>query len=111
MKAWLVREKGEFSAAVVFAETRGKARVLAQSTDCCEDVNFLDIEVRRMKEADKYYEDGKWELNWLNSVDRIALVKDCGFFCDPNYWMYGDCENCSAVEWCDQYQERMADNG
>lgn len=29
MKAWLVREKDEFCATVVFAETRGKARALA----------------------------------------------------------------------------------
>ena len=51
MKAWLVREKDEFCAEVVFAETRGKARSLALSTDCCEDANFTDIEVRRMPEV------------------------------------------------------------
>lgn len=44
MKAWLVREKGEFVAAVVFAETRGKAMALAKCTDCCEDVPFTSIE-------------------------------------------------------------------
>lgn len=33
MKAWLVREKDEFSATVVFAETRGKARALARATE------------------------------------------------------------------------------
>ena len=42
MKAWLVREKDEFCAEVVFAETRGKARALAKRADCCEDAKFTD---------------------------------------------------------------------
>lgn len=29
MKAWIVREKDEFEAAVVFAETRGQAKMMA----------------------------------------------------------------------------------
>ena len=81
MKAWLVREKDEFEAAVVFAETRGQAKTIALHTDACEDADFLSIEVRRAKEADKYYKPGKRELDWFNSEDRIALVKDCGFTC------------------------------
>ena len=55
MKAWLVREKDEFAATVVFAETRGKARALAMSTEACEDANFTDIEVHRKSQMDKYY--------------------------------------------------------
>lgn len=31
MKAWLVKEKDEFCATVVFAETRGKARAMAKA--------------------------------------------------------------------------------
>ena len=111
MKAWLVREKDEFAATVVFAETRGKARVLAQSTECCEDAAFVNIEVRRMKEADKYYTEGKKELDWLNGADRIALVKDCGFVCDMEYYMPGDCKICSAAEWCDRYKDMEAEDG
>ena len=37
MKAWIAREKDSFMATVVFAETRGKARAIAQYTDACED--------------------------------------------------------------------------
>ena len=81
-KAWIVRENGEPYAAVVFAETRGKARALAQLTDACDYVDFVNIEVRRIKDADKYYKPGKRELDWDNADDRIALVKDCGFACD-----------------------------
>ena len=40
MKAWIVREKGEFFCAVVFAETRSKAKVAAMSTDACENADY-----------------------------------------------------------------------
>lgn len=70
MKAWLVREKGEFCATVVFAETRGKAKALAQSTDACEDLAFCDIEAYRRPSLDKYYVTGKREMYWFNAEDR-----------------------------------------
>ena len=105
MKAWLVREKGEFRATVVFAETRGKARALAQSTDACEDINFCDIEVRRMPQADKYYKDGKTEMHWFNPDDRLALVKECGFMCDNEAFQLEDCTTCSAKAFCDRYTD------
>lgn len=96
MKAWLIRQKGEFCAEVVFAETRGKARALALHTDSCEDVNFTDIEVHRMKSADKYYKEGKWLLDWDDPKDRIVLVDECGFRCE--YIEPYMCEDCSAKE-------------
>jgi len=105
MKAWLVREKDEFCAEVVFAETRGKAKYLALHTDCCENADFTDIEVHRMKSADKYYKEGKWHLEWEHPQDRIALVKDCGFVCDRDYLEREDCDNCPAKEYCDQYTD------
>ena len=112
MKAWLVREKDKFCATVVFAETRGKAKSLALATDCCEDADFCDIEVRREPQLDKYYVDGKKEMDWENPKDRIALVKECGFVCSHDYWMYEDCDCCSAKEYCYHYAERKdgADN-
>ena len=45
MKAWIVNPKYESGFAVVFAETRGKAKALALCTSSCEDANFCDIEV------------------------------------------------------------------
>lgn len=115
MKAWLVREKGRYCATVVFAETRGKAKVLASQTEAFDGVDFLDIEVRRMKEADKYYQDGKTELDWFNDSDRIALVKECGFTCDWDVIEMKECVDCAAKEYCDQYkdlmQETRVDNG
>lgn len=102
MKAWLVREKDEFCATVVFAETRGKARSTALSTDCCEDAKFTDIEVCRQPQLDKYYKDGKYEMDWNNPNDRLVLVKECGFHCGEDY--RDDCKNCSAKEFCEKYQ-------
>lgn len=105
MKAWLVREKDEFAATVVFAETRSKAKTLALSTDACEDVDYIRIEATRLKEADKYYKEGKKELDWENPADRMVLVKECGFTCDYDAFNAGDCANCSAKDYCDQYQD------
>lgn len=107
MKAWLVRQKDEFCATVVFAETRGKARALALLTDACEDADWLDIDVYRRPNLDKYYVDGKREMDWFNKNDRIALVKDGGFVCDPDYWEMEDCEVCSARDYCEKCQERI----
>lgn len=107
MKAWVVRDKNEFCATVVFAETRGKARALAMHTDCCEDTDFCDIDVYRRPNLDKYYVAGKKEMDWFKSQDRIALVKDGGFTCSPDYWEPEDCERCPAVEYCDMYKDRM----
>lgn len=104
-KAWIVREIGEFEAAVVFAETRGKAKSMALHTDACEGADFVRIEALRAKEADKYYKPGKRELDWYNSEDRIAMVKDCGFTCIPD----AHCADCPAKEFCDDYLEMDGD--
>lgn len=103
MKAWLVREKGEYTCGVVFAETRGKARVLAMLTSACEDCSFCDIEVNRLPEIDKHHKDGKTEMDWNNPKDRITLVKECGFQCENIE--YAECEDCAAREFCDLYQD------
>lgn len=105
MKAWLVRDKKESSATIVFAETRGKARVVAMHTDTCEDVDFCDIDVTRKRHMDKYYSEGKKEMDWYNAKDRIAMVKECGFRCDYDYFDIEDCEDCPAKQYCDRYED------
>lgn len=107
MKAWLVKEKGELCATVVFAETRGKARALARRTDACADASFCDIEVRRLPDLDKYYKDGKLEMDWYTPQDRIALVKEGDFACAP--WGGKECECCAAKEFCDTYKYEIAE--
>ncbi len=107
MKAWLVKDKDECAATVVFAETRGKARAMAICTEACEDVDFCDIEARRRPQLDKYYRDGKKEMEWYNAKDRLALVKECGFQCVD--MEIDECEVCSAKEHCGLYQQHLDD--
>lgn len=111
MKAWLARVKDEFAATVVFAETRGKARALAMHTDACEDADFCDIDVSRKSHMDKYYTQGKKEMDWYNAKDRIALVKDCGFSCIPDAFDLLDCKTCPAVDYCDRCQDFLVEKG
>lgn len=111
MKAWLVGEKDESYATVVFAETRGKARALALYTECCEGADFCDIKANRQPQMDKYYTPGKTEMDWFIAKDRIALVKDCGFICDPDSREWEDCETCPAKQFCDGAEEGSEDNG
>lgn len=103
MKAWFVREKDGDCATVVFAETRGKARALAMHTDACADAQFTDIEVRREPHMDKYYKEGKTEMDWENPKDRIALVKECGFRCEYSEPYF--CDDCPAKQFCGTYEE------
>lgn len=108
MKAWLVRKKDEDCATVVFAETRGQAKVRAKGTDACEDAEFMDIECHRAKEMDKYYKPGKTEMDWYNSADRIALVKYAGFWCGFDAFDISECPECPANQWCERYREELA---
>lgn len=107
MKAWLVKDKDEFSATVVFAETRGKARALAMHTEVCEDVDFCNIQVKRKPQMDKYYTEGKKEMDWFDSKDRIALVSECGFQCE--YVEPYMCQDCPAKDICEDYQEYLTE--
>ena len=110
MKAYQVSIKDQFYSTVVFAESRGKARALALSTDCCEDANFTDIEVRRLPIADSQYR-GRREMDWENQKDRLFLVKNCGWHCDRDYIHYAEpCEDCIAKKYCEFYEETRTSN-
>ena len=107
MKAWRVEDEASYKGGctVVFAETRGKAHALALNTDCCEDAEWNDVRVTRIPAMDKHYR-GKWEMDWYNTEDRIALVKECGWFCNGEYLdRERDCPECPAAEWCGDYQD------
>lgn len=110
MKAWFVQPKDTFYAEIVFAETRGQARSLALAFDGFDDCSFTEIEVHRAPYADKYYKEGKVHLDWDNPVERIALVKDCCFVCDYDYLEWEDCEECSAKDYCDRYQDHLRES-
>lgn len=107
MKAWSVTDDEEYLyTTIVFAETRGQARVIARSTDACEDVDFIHIRALRRPQLDKYYR-GEPEMDWNNDEDRIAMVKD-GMYCSYEVDVDQDkCERCPAHRWCSRYEEVM----
>lgn len=108
MKAWLVREKDEFCATVVFAETISEAKSIALTTECCEDVDFINLEARRMPQMDKYYNAGKTEIDWNIPQDRIILCKEGGFFCEDT--LIEDCLKCCAKKYCDYFLDNYSDD-
>lgn len=107
MKAYKISDlKGycEYST-IVFAETSGKAKAIAITTDAFNDYEFTEISARRVPKLDKYYR-GLDEMDWFDDADRIALVRDGGYSCDPEYWEEEDCEKCPAKQWCDRYEDK-----
>lgn len=106
MKAWIVTDEYEEYSTVVFAETRNKARLEAQATDCCEYMQYIDIRPIRFKEADTMY-CGKREMEWDDADDRRFLVEH-GWSCvEPEY---DECTECPASDICEKYLEDD-DNG
>lgn len=103
MKAYTVKDNYDpLFSTVVFAETAGKARAIAQHTDACEDLDFIDIRAIRVPALDRFYR-GKPEMDWYNAEDRIAMVRFADYECssemdDP------ECESCPAKEWCGRYE-------
>lgn len=110
IKAYTVTDDQEYAfSTVVFAETRGKARMIAQGTDACEDVDFIHIHARRVPQLDKCYR-GLPEMDWFNPEDRLAMVRDADYSC--SYEMLDrdlDCKNCSATQYCERYERIHSD--
>ena len=102
MKAWMAMDRIDRQyVTVVFAETRGKAKVAAQGTNTCEDLDYMDIRVIRFPELDGYYR-GHDKMDWYDPEDRKAMVKIGGMECDDS--TLDICNQCSAREWCGRYE-------
>lgn len=106
MKAWYVQDKPNcIFCGIVFAETAGKAKAYCVNhEDVIGEVEFIDVSVRRLKEADKYYR-GKPVMEWYDDEDRLVMVRDFGMYCDDDGFDADDCKKCSASEYCGKYQE------
>lgn len=102
MKAWKIDNPYENDATVVFAETRGKAKVIAQRTDTCEDVDFTKIIIHRFKEADSQYR-GYSEMDWYDHDDKMFLLSH-GWYCSDDI-EYDDCKNCEDKEQCSRWKD------
>ena len=105
MKAYIITDLQGYAdySTVVFAETSGKAKAIAIHTDAFEDYEFTEISARRIPKLDKYYR-GKKEMDWLDPNDRVALVKEVGWFCSDETFYSGECPTCPAKQWCDRYE-------
>ncbi len=103
MKAYRAWDEKAFDpwATIVFAENIKEAKKIAMATDACEEANFIDIRVRRLKEADCLYK-GSSEIDWYDEETRIALVRDFGWRCyDTSF----ECEKCVARRYCAWFEE------
>lgn len=98
MKAWSVYTDYSEGMSIVFADTAGKARQLAQGTDACEDADWCDIRVKRLPEIDGMEDREPKDNPWLNEEIRLTLVKERDWACtEPQY---SDCDSCLAKEFC-----------
>lgn len=106
MKAWFVTNHDMNYSTIVFAETRGQAKVIAQSTDACEYEDFIYIRAIRKPNLDRLYR-GQSEMDWYNDEDRIAMVKD-GMYCSYEVDLLpGECMACPAHKWCERYEDMV----
>ena len=106
MKAYRVYDRECYTnyMIIVFAESRSKAVSRALGTDEFPyfDWQFTELCAKREPKLDKYYR-GEWRMDWDNNDDRIAMVKECGYYCDEDSFCIEDCEKCAAKEYCSQY--------
>lgn len=114
MKAYVVSDRKGYSDfnVIVFAENRGKAITAALGTDefPYQDWSFTELRAIRNPELDKCYR-GHWRMDWDDPADRLAMVKDCGYYCDDDAFDPGECSKCDAKEYCSAYAEYLEQEG
>lgn len=102
-KAYIVTDAngGSGTSLVVFAETYGKAKAYAAtSEELCDYGGYTEMRARRCKALDGFYR-GEPEMDWQDTEDRIAMVRYAGFHC--SYEVDNPiCELCEASQWCDR---------
>ena len=104
IKAWRVEEPYEGSVAVVFAETRNKAKNLAvQYDEGLQDYGYAGVRAIRMPQLDKYAGNNPYVMDFGIDEDRLIMVRDVGVSCfEPEY---EDCEKCVAKDYCEVYKD------
>ncbi len=102
-KAWDAKSIDEYST-VVFAETAQKAKIIAMTTEACEDAEYIDIRVHRFPEMDGRYH-GKSEIDWCDMEDRKALVA-LGWMC---FDLSEECDTCPCKPDCGRWEEEDND--
>ena len=102
-KAWSFYEEEESIIEVVFADTRGKARMYLKELDTFDNYRYIEISPRRKKALDYLNHEDGYVMDWNKEEDRIAMVKNIGFYCSvPDK---EECNERCAKEWCSKYEE------
>lgn len=105
MKAWRATDPDCERVAIVFAETAGKAkRYCCDYVDAIGEVGFIDVSVRRCKEADKFYR-GEPQMYWYDDDDRTLMIKELGFYCSDEAYDARKCLMCRDKDYCSRYIE------
>ena len=106
MKAWMVEDVNEEQVAIVFAETRNKAKYLAtQYDEGLQDYRYDEMRATRMPQLDKCAGDSPYVMDFAIDEDRLIMVRDAGFTClEPEY---EDCEKCVAKDYCEVYEDYL----
>ena len=110
MKAYVVSDREGYSEwiVVVFAESRGKAIVAALGTDEFQfgDWSYTELRAIRKPEFDKYYR-GNFRMDWDDQNDRLAMVRDGGYYCNEAAFYPDDCAKCCSKDYCSRYEEYL----
>ena len=103
MKAYIVTDRNcdSGTSLVVFAQTHGKAKAYAaRSEELCDYGGYTEMRASRCEALDGFYR-GKPVMDWLDTEDRIAMVRYAGFACS-NEVDKPLCEVCEAAQWCER---------
>lgn len=108
MKAYVVSDRQGYAeyTVIVFAESRGKAVVATLGTDefPSEDWSYTELRAIRKPEFDKHYK-GNYRMDWDNPEDRLAMVRDGGYYCNEDAFEPDDCVKCNGKDYCSRYEE------
>ena len=110
MKAYAVNDREGYSlySVIVFAESRGKAIAAALGTEefPYQDWEYTELRAVRKPEFDKNY-NGRRYMDWDDPDDRLAMVKDGGYYCEEDFFDPDYCETCAGKEYCTRYEEYL----
>ena len=110
MKAYVVNDREGYSlySVIVFAESRGKAIASALGTDefPYNDWEYTELRAVRKPEFDKNYK-GRRYMDWDDPDDRLAMVKDGGYYCEEDFFDPDECAKCTGREYCSRYEEYL----
>ena len=106
MKAYNVTDiNGDGPCTVVFAESRNAAKTAAMHTDTCGDLMYMEIRATREPALDRFYKEGKREMDWFDMDDRAAMVRYANYECGPEAVTdLQRCEKCPGHEYCGRYE-------